>query len=194
MSADYAELLVESRAQWPEWLTRHGAQTPGVWVVTWKKGSGGPHVPYAEVVEEALAAGWVDSRPRAVDERRSALLVTARKPASRWSRANKERVERLTATGLMQPAGLAAVAAAQASGTWSALDEVEDLVEPEDLAAALNAAPGAREHWDRFPRSARRAILEWVLSTKRPETRQAPIARTPEDAAEGRRAKQWRQP
>jgi uncharacterized protein YdeI (YjbR/CyaY-like superfamily) len=185
---------VESRAPWRAWLTGNGATPAGVWVVTWKKGSAGPHVPYADIVEEALAAGWVDSRPRTVDHERSALLVTPRRPGSRWSRANKQRVQRLLAAGLMQPAGLAAGDAAQASGTWTALDEVEDLRERSDLAAALDARPEARLHWTAFPRSTRRAILEWISAARTEDTRRRRVARTVEDAAHGIRANQWHQP
>ncbi|WP_218566461.1 YdeI/OmpD-associated family protein [Vallicoccus soli] len=83
VSADYPDLPIEGRDQWRSWLAGHGTVARGVWVVTWKKGSGEPHVSYGDLVEEALAAGWVDSRPRAVDDRRSALLVTPRKPTSR---------------------------------------------------------------------------------------------------------------
>lgn len=111
-----------------------------------------------------------------------------------WSRLNKERVERLTAAGLMQPAGLAAVAAAQANGRWTALDETVTLAEPADLAVALDTEPAARRHWDAFLRSARRAILEWIGNARTAGTRQARIERTVSDAARNVRANQWRQP
>jgi uncharacterized protein YdeI (YjbR/CyaY-like superfamily) len=107
---------------------------------------------------------------------------------------NKQRVERLTAAGLMTPAGLAAVEVARERGTWTALDEVEDGVEPDDLRAALDAVPAARREWDAFPRSARRAILEWVGSAKRPATRAQRVATVVGEASEGRRANQWRRP
>lgn len=84
--------------------------------------------------EEAPACGWVDSQPRTVDDQRSARLLIPRKPGSNWSRLNKQRVERLTAAGLMQPAGLAAVAAARANGRWTAPEAAENLAEPADLA------------------------------------------------------------
>lgn len=126
---------------------------------------------------------------------RSALLMTPRTLRSRWSRANKERVARLTEAGLMAPAGLAAVEErARESGAWTALDAVEDLVEPDDLRAALAADPAALGIWNGFPRSARRGILEWILDAKRPETREKRIRVTVEDAAAGRRANQWRTP
>jgi len=132
-------------------------------------------------VDEALCYGWVDSRPRGIDGQRSARLVTPRKPASSWSARNKTRVEQLTAAGRMHPSGLAAVAAARANGAWTALDDVETLAEPPDLAAALDATPGARGHWDAFPRSARRAILEWITNAKTGATRQARVQRTADE-------------
>jgi uncharacterized protein YdeI (YjbR/CyaY-like superfamily) len=195
MSDSYPQLLITSRGEWREWLAEHGAGAPGVWVVTWKKPTGKPHVPYDDdIVDEAIAAGWVDSRPRSVDTERSALLVTPRKASSRWSAKNKQRVGRLTAAGLMRPAGLAAVEAAKAAGTWTGLDEVETLTEPDDLAAALDAVPEARGYWDAFPRSTRRAILEWISNAKTAGTRLARIERTVSDAAVNVRANQWRQP
>jgi uncharacterized protein YdeI (YjbR/CyaY-like superfamily) len=116
VSDRYAQVEVSSREAWRAWLGEHHATEPGVWVVTFKKGRG-PHVPYGEVVEEALAHGWIDSKGRKVDDERSGLLVTPRKPASKWSAANKERIGRLVAAGLMTPAGTAVVEAAKASGT-----------------------------------------------------------------------------
>ena len=194
MSDRYEEVTVESRAAWRAWLGAHGASSPGIWLVTFKKASGGPHVPYDDVVEEALAHGWVDSQARRLDERRSRLLMTPRRPASSWSRANKQRIERLSAAGLMTPAGLAAVEVAKASGAWSALDDVEELREPDDLRAALDADPAARRHWDAFPRSTKRGILEWIGSARRAETRARRVGETARLAAQGVRANQWRQP
>jgi len=194
VSDSYAQLEVETRAQWRDWLARHHATSPGVWLVTWKKASGRPYLAYDDIVEEALAFGWVDSQPKTVDGQRSARLLTPRKPGSNWSRLNKQRVEHLIAAGRMQPAGLAAVAAAKANGRWTALDQAETLAEPDDLAAALDADPAARRHWDAFPRSARRAILEWIGNARTAATRQARIERTADDAARGIRANQWRQP
>ena len=194
MSDRYEQVQVETLAQWRDWLTRNHATSPGIWLVTWKKTSGRPHLGYDDIVEEALTFGWVDSQPRTVDGQRSARLLTPRKPGSNWSRLNKQRVERLLAAGLMQPAGLAAVAAAKANGRWTALDQTETLAEPADLAAALDADPAAHRHWNAFPRSARRAILEWVGNARTGATRQARIERTVSDAARGIRANQWRQP
>lgn len=194
MSDSYEQVEVASRAQWRAWLFDHHASAPGVWLVTFKKATGERHLPYDDVVEEALCFGWVDSKGRLLDDARSQLLVTPRKPGSNWSRKNKQRVERLLADGLMASAGLAAVEGARADGSWTALDDVEDLLEPDDLRAALDGDPQARRRWDGFPPSTRRGILEWIGNAKRDETRAKRIGETASLAAQSIRANQWRQP
>lgn len=180
------------RGEWREWLERNHARGEGVWLVTYRKATGKPRVEYDEAVEEALCFGWVDSRPGKLDDERSMLWFAPRKPGSGWSRPNKERVERLLAAGLMAPAGLARVEAAKRDGSWTALDAVENLEVPPDLEAALAALPEARRHWDAFPRSAKRGILEWIASARKPETRAKRVEETAQLAAENRRANQWR--
>lgn len=181
-----------SRAEWRAWLERHQTRPDGVWLVTFKKATGEPRVEYDEAVEEALCFGWVDSKPGRLDDRRSLLWFAPRKAGSGWSRPNKERVERLTAEGRMAPAGLAVVEAARADGSWNALDAVEALEVPDDLAAALAANGDAARTFDAFPRSAKRGILEWIVTAKRPETREKRVAETARLAAENVRANQWK--
>ncbi|MGE5407629.1 MAG: YdeI/OmpD-associated family protein [Syntrophothermus sp.] len=193
-TADHEAVTVTSAQEWRAWLEANHASSPGIWLTTYKKSSGGPHVPYESVAEEAVAFGWVDSRPRRLDAERSQLLLTPRRPRSRWSRANRRRAERLLAEGRMAPAGLAAVEAAKADGSWDALEEVEDLVEPDDLRAALDRDPAARRHWDAFPPSSKRIILEWISAAKRPQTRSRRVDETARSAAENIRANHWRQP
>jgi uncharacterized protein YdeI (YjbR/CyaY-like superfamily) len=86
------------------------------------------------------------------------------------------------------------VEAAKADGSWTLLDAVEDLVVPDDLAAAFDAAPPAGEHWEAFPRSVKRSILEWIVQARRPETRARRVAEAAEKAARNERANQWRPP
>ena len=104
------------------------------------------------------------------------LRFSPRKRGSGWARSNKLRVERLLAEGLMTEAGLALIE--EANGSWAGLDAVEDLVVPDDLAAALASRPGARENWDGFPRSVRRAALLSIVEAKRPETQAERVAET----------------
>lgn len=182
----------ENRAAWRDWLAQHHTQTDGVWLVTFKKSSGQPHLGYGDAVEEALCFGWVDSKPGKVDEARTKLWFAPRKAKSGWSRPNKERIERMMAAGFMHSAGLAKIDAAKKDGSWTALDAVEDLVVDADLAAALALYPSATKNFAAFPRSAKRGILEWIAQAKRAETRAARIAQTAELAQRNERANQWK--
>ncbi|MDX2309013.1 MAG: YdeI/OmpD-associated family protein [Hyphomicrobium sp.] len=173
---------ITSRAEWRSWLTRHHARRSSIWLVIWKKGRGS-HVPYADIVDEALCFGWIDSRPAKLDENRSMLLLSPRKPKSGWSNINKQRVKRLIAEGLMADAGFSAIETAIANGAWRKLDDIETLVIPNDLAHALDEHPPSRKYFESFPPSSRRGILEWIASAKQLETRRARIENTARLAA-----------
>lgn len=192
MRDDAPQVHAETREAWRDWLAEHHETATGVWLVSWKKATGRPAVGYDAAVEEALCVGWVDSTGRRLDDERSMLYVAPRKPRSGWSRPNKERVARLDAAGLMRPAGHAAIDTAKANGAWTLLDAVEDLVVPDDLRAALDAHDGAAGHWEAFPRSAKRALLEWIVQAKRSETRARRVEETAQRAARNERANQWR--
>ena len=163
-----------------------------MWLVLAKKGSSLRTVSYAEAVEEALCFGWIDSKANTVGADRYKLWMAPRKRGSGWSAVNKRRLERLIAEGLVAPAGLAAIEAAKADGSWARLDASHSLDVPRDLASALAAYPSARPHFDAFPPSARRGILEWIDAAKRPETRARRVAETARLAEENVRANQWR--
>ncbi len=180
-------------AEWRGWLEQHHTQTEGIWLITYKKASGKPSVGYDVSVEEALCFGWIDSKGRKLDDERTMLWFAPRKPRSGWSRSNKERVERLLTDGRMAEPGLAKIRVAQQDGSWTALDAVEALEVPEDLAAAFATFTNARQHFDAFPRSAKRAILEWISAAKTAATRikrineTARLAQTNEHAKQGRK-------
>ena len=184
---DAPSVHAEDRAAWRAWLEANHATERGVWLISWRRGHG-PRVDYEDAVEEALCFGWIDSQGGNLDERRSRQYFAPRKPGSGWAATNKERVERLIAEGRMAPAGLAAIERAKANGSWTLLDDVEQGVIPDDLAHALGAYPPAAATFDAFPKSARRAMLEWVAQAKRPETRARRVVEIAERAATGERA------
>jgi uncharacterized protein YdeI (YjbR/CyaY-like superfamily) len=170
---------------WRAWLREHHDRGTGVWLVAWKARTGRPTVGYEEAVEQALCFGWIDSTARSLDDERSALWFAPRRRRSGWARSNKQRIERLEAAGLLEPAGRAVVDAAKADGSWTMLDDVEDLVVPPDLAEAFDTYPGSRERWEAFSRSARRMMLAWVVEARKPETRAGRVTQIAERAAAG---------
>ena len=181
-----------TRGEWRAWLTEHHQRQAGIWLITYKKASGKATFGYDDAVEEALCFGWIDSKPNKLDDERAMRWFAPRKGKTGWSKVNKARIEKLLAAGLMMAAGLAKIEAAKQDGSWQALDAVEALAIPPDLATALAAYPNATQYFDAFPRSVKRAILEWITLAKQPATRAKRIVETAELAAENRRANQWR--
>jgi uncharacterized protein YdeI (YjbR/CyaY-like superfamily) len=177
-----------TRKQWRAWLAKHHTRQEGIWVASYRTGTGKPRVEYEEIVEEALAFGWIDSRAKTLDDGRSLLWLAPRRRTSGWSKSNKERVTRLERAGLMTDAGRRVVAEAKASGTWTLLDSVEALEVPEDLAEALASNEAAGRHFDAFPPSSKRIILTWIATAKREGTRRKRILETVRLAAENERA------
>ncbi len=180
-SAPYVE--PEDRAAWRKWLADNHATSRGTWLVTGRSGSDLSRIDYEASIEEALCFGWIDGQAGTVDERRSKLYFTPRRVGSPWSRYNKQRIERLTAAGMMEPAGLAVIERAKADGSWSVFDSVDRLELPSELEQALDSRPTARANWDAWPDGAKRFVLSSIALAKRPETRTRRIA-TAADAAE----------
>ena len=124
---------------------------------------------------------------RSFDEQIGGLWFAPRRPSSGWAATNKARLIELEAAGLMTPAGLRAVAQAKVNGSWTILDNAEAMIEPADLASALDADAAARANWDGFPPSSRKFGIAAVDTARRPETRAARIAKVVADAAAGKR-------
>src|SRR5687768_10686239 len=174
----FEQFYPPNRAAWRQWLEENHDTARGVWVIRYKTRTSQPTVTYAEIAEEALCYGWIDSLQRKLDDERSILMVTPRKANSGWSKVNKERVERLLADGLIMPSGLAKIEAAKANGSWNSLDAAESLTMPDDLRDALAANADAQRHFDGFPPSSKKIILQWIASAKKPETRATRVAET----------------
>jgi uncharacterized protein YdeI (YjbR/CyaY-like superfamily) len=179
-------VLIETRPEWRGWLNEHHATSGTIWLARWKRDSGRPHLHYDDVVEEALCFGWIDSTVNGWDEHISLILVAPRKQGGTWSKVNKERLVRLKAAGMLRPAGIAVIEAAQADGSWALLDDVEALIVPPDLAAALAARPDLAAVWDeQTPGRRKQALASLVLARTAP-TRQKRLDKIIDMLAAGR--------
>ena len=89
---------------------------------------------------------------------------------------NKDKIKKLQQEGRLTPAAQNMILHAKNSGTWDALNDVENLVLPEDLIIEFETYRDALLNWNNFPRSTKRAILLWIYSAKRLETRQESVA------------------
>ncbi|MBK8365236.1 MAG: YdeI/OmpD-associated family protein [Bacteroidetes bacterium] len=168
----------KSRKEWRKWLEKNSETEKSVWLIFYNKLSKIKSVPYEEAVEEGLCFGWIDSVKYKRDDESSYQYFSPRKPKSNWSKSNRDRVKKLTEAGLMTESGQKLIDHAKKSGTWHALVQVENSVIPEDLQKLFNKNKTAQKHFNAFSNSAKRIILEWILSAKRPETRAKRIEET----------------
>ena len=165
-----------SAAEWDAWLTE-GGPAAGVWMRIAKKAAGVASVSYAEAVETAIRHGWIDGRKAPLDDRFWLQKFTPRRARSRWSERNRDIAVRLIEEGRMAPGGLAEVEAARADGRWErAYPPASTATVPDDLRAALDAAPTAAEAFAGLDAANRYAILYRVQDAKRPATRARRIA------------------
>jgi len=169
---------VADAARWWEWLETQGGASDGVVLVLAKKGTTTPtSLTYAEALEAALCFGWIDGKTQRGDDATYRQLFTPRRRASRWSLRNVGLAEELLASGRMQPPGLAEIERAKVDGRWAAAYAGPASAEvPEDLAAALSAAPRAQAMFDILTSRNRFAIVYRIADAKRPETRTRRIA------------------
>lgn len=182
---------VKSQKDWRKWLEKNHVKENAVWLIIAKKDSGITSVNYAQAVDEALCFGWIDAVANKKDDTSFYQYFTKRKPRSKWSKVNKEKVTRFIKEGKMAPAGMAMVDLAKATGTWDALNEVEELIVPEDMLKLFKKNKKAFENWKTFSRSIQRGILEWISNAKKEETRTKRILETISLAEKNIKANQY---
>jgi uncharacterized protein YdeI (YjbR/CyaY-like superfamily) len=168
-TATFEKVEVTTAQQLHTWLEVHHAQTAAIWLITYKKHVSGKYVSVDEILDEILCFGWIDGIRRKLDEDRTMQLLSPRRQ-QRWAQTYKDRAARLTNEGRMQAAGFRAIEAAQESGLWNATRDIDALVVPEDLMAAL-AVHSAMEHFAAFAPSYRRNVLRWISIAKAPAAR-----------------------
>lgn len=181
-------LILSSRDEWRTWLeTNHTAKT-GIWVVIIKKNSQVDGLRYEDAVEEAVCYGWIDSKMKSVDGDRFIQRFTPRKPTSFWSDSNKERVKRLKAEGKMTEAGLKAVKIAKQNGMWDYSRRISSEVTiPVDLEKALFKNKKARKNFNNYPPSTQKIYINYILESKKPDTRERRISKIIERSLKNKR-------
>lgn len=165
-------LAFASAAEWEAWLDEHHASAAGVWLRLARKGSGIESVSRSDALDAALCYGWIDGQAASLDDHFWLQRFTPRTASSKWSKVNRQKVEKLIEAGRMRPAGLAEIERAKRDGRWDrAYDSPSTAAVPDDLRRALDENPRAREFFDRLDSRNRYAILHRIQTAKRAETR-----------------------
>ena len=170
------ELYFKTTDDWRNWLSQNYESSNGVYLILYKVSSDKPSMRWEEAVRVALCYGWIDSTVKRLDDERRRQLFTPRKPKSVWSKLNKTHIEELIASKLMHASGLKKIVAAENDGSWTALDDVENLKIPEDLQVEFDRNPVAFSNYKGFAPSYRKGYLYWLHSGKRKATRDKRIA------------------
>jgi uncharacterized protein YdeI (YjbR/CyaY-like superfamily) len=180
-------IFFESPAELRDWFDANHETAAELWVGYWKKATGRPTVTWAEAVVEALCVGWIDGVRYSVDEGRSRQRFTPRRKGSNWSSINIASAERLIREGRMRPAGLTAFEARspERSAVYSYERRHEARLSEEDE-ARFRADPAAWTWFEAQPPSYRTWAAWWVVSARRPETRERRLASLIEESAAGR--------
>jgi uncharacterized protein YdeI (YjbR/CyaY-like superfamily) len=153
------------------WLEEHHDTATEQWVGYYKKGVPKTSMTYPESVEEALCFGWIDGLTRRIDDEVYAIRFTPRRRTSNWSAINIAKVAELTAAGRMHPAGTRAFEERDRRKDRYGLDGLpQDL--PQDMLERFEADAAAWSNWQSRPPGFRRQATSWIVSAKRPETRE----------------------
>jgi uncharacterized protein YdeI (YjbR/CyaY-like superfamily) len=165
----------ETRKQWRQWLQKNHAKKQSIWLIYYRKSTNTATITWSDAVEEALCFGWIDSTARPIDGEKFMQYFTRRKPTSVWSKINKQKVQNLTDAGLMTAAGLKCIETAKENGSWTILDDVEELKIPADLERKLKTKRGSKAFFLSLSKSMQKSLLHRLVLAKRPETREKRI-------------------
>jgi uncharacterized protein YdeI (YjbR/CyaY-like superfamily) len=175
----------ETPEEWRAWLETNHATASEVEVGFRRKSLGLATMTWSEAVDEALCFGWIDGVRRKVDETSYRIRFTPRKPRSAWSKVNLAKYEALEVAGRVHAAGRAAYEGGRPSAYAYERDEAARL-EPE-MESRLRADEAAWADWNARPAGYRRTVTHWVMSAKRPETRERRLGTLIECCAAGRK-------
>ena len=169
------------------WLEKNHTKETELIVGFYKVDSGKPSMTWSESVDQALCFGWIDGIRRSRDDESYTIRFTPRKPTSNWSAINIRKVAVLTEQGLMAPAGIAAFAKRreERSGIYGYENRPKEL--PEECAKAFRKNTKAWAFFSALAPSYQRAVVHWVVSAKKEETKWARLEKLIAASAQGKR-------
>ena len=169
------ELYFKNTTEWRQWLEKNYDSSTGIYLIFYKVSSDKESMRWEEAVKEALCFGWIDSTVKRLDDERRRQYFCPRKPKSVWSKLNKTYIVQLTAENKMHESGSLKMIAAIKDGSWTALDDVENLVVPKDLQTAFDNSLEAYKNYQNFSPSYKKGYLYWLNQAKRAVTREKRI-------------------
>ncbi|WP_136481929.1 YdeI/OmpD-associated family protein [Cognatitamlana onchidii] len=165
------ELYFERDTDWHQWLLDNHNRVNGVYLIFYKLEMKIPTMRWEEAVKVALCFGWIDSTVKSLGNGKRRQYFCPRNPKSTWSALNKTYIEELERQGLIHESGYHMIDLAKTTGTWTAMDDVENGIIPKDLQTAFNQNPRAFKNYQNFSKGYRKSYLSWLYNAKREATR-----------------------
>jgi uncharacterized protein YdeI (YjbR/CyaY-like superfamily) len=174
------------------WFEANHDKADELWVGYHRKRTGRASVTWADVVDQELCFGWIDSVRYSLGDDRSAQRVTPRRKGSIWSAINIERFEELERLGLVHPSGRAAFD--RRTDARSSIYAYENRSRGLDEAAEkeFRRHGAAWKFFQAQPPSYRQQAAYWVVSAKRDETRVRRLSTLIEHSSKGERLPAYR--
>lgn len=185
---NFQKVEVSSSAELRSWLEKNYSQEESVWLVTFLKIVPEKYLSTSEVLDELICFGWIDGIRRKLDERRTMQLISPRR-VQHWAKSYKDRAAKLIAEGKMHAAGFRSIEFSKQSGLWDFMDDVDQLIVPQDLRDELEIHSGASEFFHAINDSSKRFVLRWLKLAKTEKTRKARILELAQLSARGEKLK-----
>lgn len=181
---NFEKLEIASAKELRLWLKENNNQSESVWLVTFKKSEIGKYVSRWDVLDELICFGWIDGIRRKLDNTRTMQLISPRK-VEHWAKTYKDRAAKLIDQGKMHKSGLNTIEISKSNGLWNFMDDVDNLIIPDDLNSELLRLPGATEFFSSLNPSSKRFVLRWVKLAKTDRTRKQRIQKLVQLSAKG---------
>lgn len=169
--SELKEHYFKTDTEWRTWLHENHDSSKGIYLIFYKVAHENESMRWEEAVKVALCYGWIDSTVKSLGNGKRRQYFTPRNPKSVWSALNKRYIKELIANDLMHKSGLLTIKIAKQNDSWTALDDVENGVIPEDLQQLFDKNSTAFENYQNFAPSYRKSYLYWLNHAKRDATR-----------------------
>lgn len=185
---NFNQVEVKSSSELREWLLMNHTQKESIWLVTYKKEITEKYVSVQEVLDQLLCFGWIDGIRRKLDQERTMQLIAPRK-VEHWSQTYKLRFAKLEELGLIHQSGFNAVESSKKAGLWNFMDDVDNLIIPNDLQEALTINNEAKLFFESINASSKRFVLRWIKLAKTDKTRVSRIEQIVQLSSKGEKLK-----
>jgi uncharacterized protein YdeI (YjbR/CyaY-like superfamily) len=179
----------KSLAEWRTWLQKNHASKTEIILGIYKNGASKKGLTRQEMVDGALAYGWIDGHLRSLGAEAYQIRLTPRRKGSNWSAVNVKRVGELIEKGEMEEPGLAVFrtrGSANAHGYSLKLGTAR--FTPAQV-KQLRAVPKAHVFFREQPPGYRNRAIFWVNAAKQEATRARRMEALIKDSAAGKRLK-----